>query len=237
MIQRTSKQCLIIGRTDLDLQQCIDLNHPTHPPAPSTFIWNDYENFDGDIITVHTLKYGAIAACALERSPRTQQEIVKHPGKVVIATSHYHRHYHFTPEEQAAGVFMFNGEYDKLLPNPAPPINNYPTNGQSGMFTLWFALHMGYEKVFTVGLDIQTIQFPKGMNYDKTIAQEFMTAHVKKKRPVNGAASLSLQPGKSRCLAAALETINNFPDQQVFKVSDASLLPCDIAEPPTKGVK
>jgi len=227
---------LIVGRTDVDLDQCIQFNHPQHPPAPSTFVWNNYEDFDGDIITVHTLKFGAIAACALERSPRVQAEMVKHPGKVVIATSHYHRHYHFTPEEQEAGVFMFNGEYDKMIEGD-PDFHNYPTNGQSGIFTLWFALHMGYKKVFTVGLDLQAISFPDGMKYEKTIAQEFMTAHAKKQSPVNGASALAFKPGKQRCADAALETINCFPDQQVFKVSDASLLPCDIAEPPTKGVK
>lgn len=227
---------MIVGRTDIDLDQCIALQHPTHPPAPSTFIWNDYANFDGDIICVHTLKYGAIAACALERSPRVQQEMLKHPGKVVLATSNYHRHYHFTPEEQAAGVFCYNGDYDKLLPEGVE-IHDYPTTGQSGVFTLWYALMMGYKKVFTVGLDFQSIVFPTGMIYNKSIAQEFMTAHAKKQSPVNGAASLILKPGKPRSYNAALKTIQSFPDQQVFKVSDVSLMPCDIAEPPTKGVK
>lgn len=236
MIERQSDQCLIVGRTELDLQQCIALDHPQHPPAPSTFVWNDYENFDGDIITVHTLKYGALCACALERSPRTAQEALKHPGKVVIATSHYHRHYHFSEAEQAAAVFMYNGDYDKWLP-PDTVFHDYPTSGQSGVFTLWFALHLGYKKVYTVGLDFNSIHFPPGMKYDKTIAQEFMTTHVKGQTPVNGAEALSLKPGKPRCAAAALNTIQSFPDQQVFKVSDVSLMPCPIAEPPTKGDK
>jgi hypothetical protein len=74
------------------------------------------------------------------------------------------------------------------------------------------------------------------MKYEQTIAQEFMNHHVKGSTPVNGAASLSFQPGKQRAYNAALETIKSFPDQQVFKVSDVSLMPCEVAEPPTKGV-
>lgn len=151
-------------------------------------------------------------------------------------TNNYHRHYHFTPEEQEAGVFMFDGSYDKMLPDPTPPFYNYNTNGQSGVAALWFALHLGYDRVYTVGLDFCSIVFPQGMKYDQTIAQEFMNNHVKGTQPVNGTAGLGLKTGKPRLVPAALETINSFPDQHVFKVHEVSLMPCEVAEPPTKGV-
>jgi len=237
MISRTSDQCLVIGRTELDQQQCVDQGLAAlHPPAPTTFIWNDWDNFDGDIICVHTLKYGALCACALERSPRVQAEMIKHPGKVVIMTSHYHRHYHFTPEEQAAGVFFFNGDYTKKVPE-GTPFHDYPTTGQSGVATLWLALHLGYKKVYTVGLDFISLQFPQGIQYEQSIAQDFMNHHVKGTTPVNGAASLTLTPGKKRSVIAAEQVIKTFPDQQVFKVHSVSRMPCEVAEPPTKGVQ
>jgi len=236
MIQRSSDQCLIVGRTDIDLAQCIALGHPTHPPSPSTFVWNDYARFDGDVITSHTLKFGAIAACAVEASPRVQQEAILNPGKIVFGTTFYHRHYHFSQEFQDAAVILYNGDYEKKMPEEAI-IHDYLNYGQSGIFALWYALHLGYKRIYTVGLDMNTIKFPADMPYNKTIAQEFVTAHVKKTSPVNGASRLSFEPGKQQGLDAFDIIKKRFPDQQVFKVSDLSRLPCPIAEPPTKGVK
>ena len=236
MIERTSKNCLVIGRTDTDLDQCIALNHPVHPPAPSTFVWDRYEDFDGDIITAHTLKFGAICACAAEASPRVQQEAIRNPGKIVFGTTFYHRHYHFSKEFQDAAVILYNGDYEKKMPEDAV-IHDYLNYGQSGIFTLWFALQLGYENIYTVGLDMNSIKFPADMKYNKAIAQDFVTSHVKKESPKNGASRLSFEPGKQQGIDAFNIIKPRFPGQHVFKVSDLSRLPCDIAEPPTKGVK
>ena len=235
MIQRTSDQCLIVGRTEEDLQQCISFNHPVHPPAPTTFVWNDFANFDGDIITAHTLKFGAICACAAEASPRVQQEAIDNPGKVVFGTTFYHRHYHFSQEFQDAAVILYNGDYEKLMPEDAV-IHDYLNYGQSGVFSLWYALQLGYKRIYTVGLDMNSIEFPHGMIYNKTIAQEFVTSHVKGSIPINGASKLSFKPGKQQGIDASDIIIKRFPDQHVYKVSDLSRMNCEIAEPPTKGV-
>lgn len=236
MIERNSDRCLVVGRTHLDVNQCISFGHPTHPPAPTSFVWDDYENFDGDIITAHTLKFGAICACAAEASPRVQAEAINNPGKVVFGTTFHHRHYHFSDEFNEAAVVLYNGEYTKKMPEGVE-IMNYLSFGQSGMFSVWFALCMGYKEVYTIGIDANSIEFPEGMQYDRHTCQEFVDAYVSGRCPEGDASKLSFQPGKQQGIDAALIYKESFPEQRIYKVSDLSRMPFEVKLPPTKGVK
>jgi len=134
--------CLVVGRTPLDVEECRAYGLPDHNPAPSTLEWDSFGSFNGDIITCHTIKYGAKYACAVETSKRVQDSARKYPGQVIVGESELHK----VPEGSGLeeNAIVLNHSYDFRYPDM-----------NSGVFALWFAFRMGYRNIYTIGIDLR----------------------------------------------------------------------------------
>jgi len=131
--------CLVVGRTWEDQNECIDYGLNSHPPAPST-LEIDYKTFPGDIISCHTVKPWSSFACSVECSQRVIDSALANPTKVIIGQSELHKLDDDSPLWESAIVF----DHAKGHRHP---------DGNSGQFALWWALESGYENIYTCGLD------------------------------------------------------------------------------------
>lgn len=131
--------CLIVGRTWEDREECIKYGLPDHLPAPSTMDI-DYHTFVGDVITCHTVKPWSSFACSVECSQRVIDSALANPTKVIIGQSELHKLPDDSPLWESAIV------YDHAKGHRHPDSN-------SGEFALWWALESGYEEIYTCGLD------------------------------------------------------------------------------------
>jgi len=147
MPERTSDQCLLVGRTQLDMIQCESWGKwnkerlQQQGYADSTHRVTGYENFPGDVITSHTIKYGALIAVTCEVKEREIVSACKYPGKIWVY-----------PDAVRVGtqpwgkkgirVFDQGGCSPELLKD-------------SGAVMLWAAWRMGYKRIYTIGLDFR----------------------------------------------------------------------------------
>ena len=133
-------RCLIIGRTSEDAEECKAYGLAPHGAARSTIYWNNYERFDGDLITCHTIKYGAKWAVSVDTSKRTEDSARMNPGRIVVGTSALH--HNISPLLFENAVVLHHG-----------PDMRYPDR-DTGEFALWFAWKEGYDEIYTVGIDM-----------------------------------------------------------------------------------
>ena len=210
-----------MGRTIDDLKECQKYNLPQHEPAPSCHLGIDYANFDGDVITCHTIKYGAVAACAAEMSKRVIQSAIDNPGKVNLAFSMHHH------EGQVPKEARFNMVYWR------PNVHEYPSFN-SGIFALWYALQKGYTEIYTCGLDANRIIFKHG-KYDYKKACEYV-----QRREHGFFESHDIEdPFKSSVRATqlinAIEQLKReFGYAKIYKVSRLSQAPLAVKMPPMR---
>lgn len=215
MATRTRK-ALVIGRTLQDVEECRMLHHPTHPPAPTTHLYSDYGSFDGDIITSQSIKYGAVAAGSIELSRRVMWSAEQNPGKVYVGTSQ-HAHDYQCPEQYRDKIkFLYTHEYD------------YPV-ANSGLFTLWLAVHLGYTEIYTVGLDLINITFTHGHKYDHALAGEYVRAYEQGIEVTGLPIETHLKDELSFNIANKIMDDN--PNVQFYKCGNFSQLPCPVKIP------
>lgn len=133
-------RCLIVGRTSKDVEECRFYGLAKHGPAQSTIHWNNYEMFDGDVITCHTIKFGAKWAVSVDPSARTEDSAKLFPKQIVVGTSPLH--HNISQSLFANAIVLHHG-----------PDMRYPDR-DTGEFALWFAWKEGYKEIYTVGLDM-----------------------------------------------------------------------------------
>ena len=209
-------KCLVVGRTLQDVDECKKLNMPTHPPAPTTHLFSDFSRFDGDIITAQTIKYGAVAAGSIELSRRVYWGAKNEPNKIYVGTSGYHRDYHCPEEIRPLINFLYTDEYD------------YPV-ANSGLFTLWLATHLGYDEIYTVGLDLISITFNHGHQYDHAIAGQYVRDYEAGRPLDKYPIETQLKDEISFNIADKIMTDN--PDRKFYKCGRFSKLPCGVKLP------
>ncbi len=218
-------RALVVGRTIDDSRECQRFNLPLHEPAPSTMVFTDYAKFDGDVITCHTVKYGAIAACSAEASTRVIWSALKNPGKVNVALCMNHN-----PAQVAEDV------RDKIVWWP-PHDNDYPSFN-SGIFAIWYALHSGYDEVYTVGIDSRRILFSDGVyrhGIAKAYAEDMDAGRDVDYRGVEDIWNSTAEDTQMN--DAVLQLMREHPEQKIFKASRLSGLPVPVKVPPTKEGK
>jgi len=214
-----SKRALVIGRTALDVEECKMLNMPNHPPSPTTYLWSDYEKFDGDIITAQSIKYGAIAAGSIELSKRVFWAAENNPGRVWVGTSQ-HAHDYQTPEKYRDKIkFLYTHEHE------------YPVCN-SGLFTLWLATFLGYTEIYTVGLDLINIGCTHGHQYSHAEAAQYVRA-VENGESVDGF-KFETHLKDQLSFDIVEKIIKDNPDVEFYKCGKFSQLPVPIKLPPVK---
>ena len=212
---------LVVGRTIDDLRECQKYNLPLHEPAPSCHLGIDYANFDGDVITAHTVKYGAIAACSAEASKRVLDSAREHPGKVNLAFCMGHH------EGQIPEDVRMNMVYWKPTDNEYPSFN-------SGIFSLWYALQKGYSHVYTCGLDANRIIFKHG-KYDYNKACEYARKREKGYFESDIIEDIDSSSVRATQLIESIEQLKReFPDRKIYKASTLSQAPLEVKRPPMR---
>lgn len=133
--------CLIVGRTWEDEQECIAYGLNSHPPSPTTLEGFDYAQFNGDVISCHTIKPWSDYACSVECSQRVFDSAISNPMRVVIGMSDLHK------IDDDSQLWDFAMIYDHSKGH-----RHHDKN--TGVFALWWALNQGYDEVYTVGIDL-----------------------------------------------------------------------------------
>jgi len=218
-------RALVVGRTMQDLQECQRFNLPNHEPAPSTYLFTDYAQFDGDVITAHTVKFGAKYACAVEFSRRVAWSALENPGKVNLAFAGLQH------------IGQIPHEYHDAMTFWPPQDHEYP-NFSSGIFAIWFALMKGYDEVYTVGIDQRRIRFTNGFKYDHGLAAAYVKA-VEDGGSLEGFRMIEdifTTTAKDDQAIESIELLKKrFPDQQIYKTAKLSQMPVPVCFPPTRG--
>lgn len=214
-------RALVVGRTIDDLNECRQYNLPLHEPAPTCHLGIDYANFDGDVITCHTVKYGAKATCAAELSKRVIDSARDNPGIVNLAFCMNH-HEGQVPEDVRDKMVYWR-----------PDVDDYPAFN-SGIFALWYALKQGYEQVYTCGLDGNRLIFKHG-KYDYNKACEY----VKRRERGFFESDIIEEPTQSCARATQLiEAIDvlkrEFPNTKIYKAGKLSQAPLEVKLPPMR---
>lgn len=215
------KAALIIGRTIEDYYECRKYHITAHLPAPTTFLYGDYNWFDGQIIRCHTAKAPGERACTIERNERVVEAAKKFPYSLIVGTSHYHRRQHFP---SGFGIRCFS-----------PEDHDYPI-ANSGVFALWCALHEGYNPIYTVGLDMQTITMldrdaPPDFEYIKNYVRD-----IESGRPNNGRL-IELHGPDNLAIDEVVKLLKDYPDTKVYKSGTLSKMPVPIKKPTHKRGK
>jgi len=148
MPHREHDQVLLVGRTREDVNQCKNWAKWNQARlqqqgfATSTSRVSGYKNFPGDIITSHTVKYGARIAVTCEVKEREVISAQRHPGKVWVF-----------PDLVKVGTTPWGLPGIRVLtPGGCNPVLLKDT----GCVMLWAAWQMGYKKVYTIGLDFKS---------------------------------------------------------------------------------
>ena len=212
----STHKALVIGRTLQDVEECRKMNHPLHPPAPTTHLYSDYGSFDGDILTVQSIKYGAVAAGSIEMSKRVLWSAGENPGKVYLGTSQHAHDYQCPIEYRDKLKFLYTDQHD------------YPV-ANSGLFTLWLAIHLGYTEIYTVGLDLINITFNHGHKYDHAIAGAYVRDYEAGKDLSKYPIETHLKDQLSFDIIEGI--IYDNPGVQIYKCGEFSKLPCPIKIP------
>lgn len=197
------------------MRECERFNLPTHEPAPTCHLGIDYANFDGDVVTCHTVKYGAVAACSVELSSRVMSSSIANPGKVQLA-------YDVVPN---------NALYKAVEWSPLE--YEYP-NTSSGLFALWWALNAKYDEIYLCGIDGYRIIFKHG-KYDYKKACEY----VRKRERGFFVSDIINEPTEVSAvdeqMINAIEHLKRrFPSQKIYKVGSLSQAPVPVKAPPMR---
>ena len=210
----SGKKALIVGRTKPDLYECWDIkSEALHLPAPSTLMYTGYENFDGDIISLHTRKPYSEYVVSMELDEREESLNSRSDDKVIIGVDGYHE--------------LFGG-YEGELPN-------------SGIYAIYWALQQGYGEVYTLGIDlmnwwistegVEHHHFGRSENpYE--IDWERLEKAVKEWPPTDYIAGYGRTPSHYKQALAIAKLAYKYPTQRVYKAHELSLLPVDVKIPP-----
>jgi hypothetical protein len=130
-------KCLIVGRTQEYVAECIKYGLKSHNPAPSTLEYDYTQPFGGDVISCHTIKPWSDYACTVETSKRVEDSAMAYPAKVMVGNSVLHPVSADSPLNEFALIFKQRN----------PTMN-------SGVFAMCWAFTQGYDEIYTVGIDL-----------------------------------------------------------------------------------
>ena len=242
---KKSNRALVLGHNALDYKSVLKypFDYKTkrglHPPAPTSLLFDNWHEFDGDIITCHFQNYNSRFVVATEHSPR----------------------FHASGGIKVSNVLAYNSESKEALdgmraigldPNDFHYIDIpkvFGHNGNtimlySGLFALIFSCMMGYEEVYTAGLDGNIIGYEGGFEYKKKhikAMKQFVRTGFHDKvgifesdKPRNAAEWSDwkvVQNFEERMKYVVEYCRDIYPETKIYKSHELSLLPVDIRLP------
>ena len=151
---KKSNKALIIGHNALDHKSLLKYPFPYetkrgfHPPAPTSLLYDNWQDFSGDIITCHYQNYDSDFVVTTEPSPRFHAS-----GGVRVSNCPA---YNKDSKEAYNGMKEIGLEPEDFNFIDIPKVFAYKEkviNLYSGHFALVFACMMGYKEVYTAGID------------------------------------------------------------------------------------
>ena len=166
--KRKSNRALILGHNALDYKSVLKhpFNYQTkrgfHQPAPTSLLYDNWQDFKGDIITCHYKNFNSKFVVTVEPSPRFHES----GGYKISNCPAYNK----DNNEAYNGMVNFDIKPDDYYYIDIPKIFNYKNNTlmlYSGLFAIILSCLLGYEKVFTCGIDGTMIGYEGGFKYKK----------------------------------------------------------------------
>lgn len=166
--KKRSSKVLVLGHNPLDYKSVLkypfnyNTNRGFHPPAPTSLMYDNWQDFDGDIITCHYQNYNSLFVVAVEPSPRFHES----PGIKVSNVPAYNKE-----DEQALKGMIdigLNPEEFNFIDIPKLfEYNNIRVHLYSGLFAVLLACMLKYKDVYTAGIDGTIIGYEGGFSNKK----------------------------------------------------------------------
>ena len=236
---------LILGHNALDYKSVLKypFNYETkrglHPPAPTTLLFDNWEDFDGEIITCHFKNYNSKFVVATEHSPRFHNS-----GGIKVSNCPA---YNKDNKEALDGMINAGLNPDHYYYIDIPKVFGHKDKTimlYSGLFALIFACMMGYKEIYTAGLDGTILGYEGGFEYTEehiNAMKEFVRTgkHEKvgvyeNKKPTTAAewSDWKVVENYSSRMQNVLEYCNDkYPKSKIYKSHKLSKLNVEIKKP------
>ena len=242
---KKSNKVLVLGHNALDYKSVLkypfgyDTNRGFHPPAPTGLLFDNWQDFDGDIITCHFQNYNSTFVVAAEHSPRFNASKAIKISNVPA--------YNKNSKEAVAGM-----EGVGLNPEDFNYINIPKIFGHknttiviySGFLALIVACMLEYKDIYTAGID-GTILGYKGGFVNKKKHIKALKQFVRKgkhskvglyenKKPKNASEwsdNKVVDNYELRLKYIANYCNDTYPNSNIYKSHKLSKLPVEIKNP------
>ncbi len=169
--KKNSNKVLILGHHAQDYKSVLkypfDFNTKRgfHPPAPTSLLYDNWQDFKGDIITCHYRNFNSKFVVTVEPSPRFHAsdgcKVSNYPA------------YNKESEEAYNGMISIGLNPDDFNFINIPRIfqhKNITIHLYSGLFAILFSCMLGYKDIYTAGIDGTILGYKDGfMNKKKHI--------------------------------------------------------------------
>ncbi len=243
--KKRSNRVLVLGHNPLDYKSI--LKHPfdyktkrgLHPPAPTSLLYDNWQDFNGDIITCHFQNYNSLFVVAAEPSPRFHES-----GGIKVSNVPA---YNKENKDAYDGMISVNMDPDDYYYIDIPKIFRYNGNSvllYTGFLAVLFACMLEYEEIYTAGIDGTIIGYEGGFvqkkKHIKAMKQFVRKGSHKKigvyknKKPTT---MIEWEDWKttenySKRLDYILDYCNNeYPESKIYKSHHLSKLNTEIRDP------
>ena len=242
---KKSNKVLVLGHNALDYKSVLkypfgyDTGRGFHPPAPTGLLFDNWQDFDGDIITCHFQNYNSTFVVAAEHSPRFNAS----KGIKISNVQAYNK------ESKKAldgmiGVGLNPNDFNYI---DIPKVFGHNSNTivlYSGFLSLIVACMLEYKEIYTAGID-GTILGYKGGFVNKKKHIKAMKQFVRKvyhnkvgvfenKKPKNIAewSDNKVVNNYEDRLKYIIDYCNDkYPESKIYKSHKLSKLPVEIKNP------
>ena len=160
---KKSNKVLVLGHNALDYKSVLkypfgyDTGRGFHPPAPTGLLFDNWQDFDGDIITCHFQNYNSTFVVAVEHSPRFHAS----DGVKVSNVPAYDKESEEAlkgMEEAGLNPDDFNFiDIPKIFGHKDTTVHLY-----SGLFAVLLACMLEYKDIYTAGIDGNILGYEGG---------------------------------------------------------------------------
>ena len=169
--KKNSNKVLILGHHAQDYKSVLkypfdfNTNRGFHPPAPTSLLYDNWQDFKGDIITCHYKNFNSKFVVTVEPSPRFHAS----GGCKVSNCPAYNKE----SEEAYNGMISVGLNPEDFNFINIPRIfqhKNTTVHLYSGLFAILFSCMLGYKDIYTAGIDGTILGYEDGfMNKKKHI--------------------------------------------------------------------
>tara|TARA_Y100001938_G_scaffold11117_1_gene13852 strand:- start:259 stop:1038 length:780 start_codon:yes stop_codon:yes gene_type:complete len=242
---KKNNKVLVLGHNALDYKSVLkypfgyDTNRGFHPPAPTGLLFDNWQDFDGDIITCHFQNYNSTFVVASEHSPRFHAS----KGIKVSNVPAYNR---LSPEA-LKGMIDSGLNPDDFNFIDIPKVFGHKNNTivlYSGFLALILACMLEYKEIFTAGIDGTILGYEGGFvnkkKHIKALKQYVRKGYHKKvgiyqnKKPKNIAewSDNKVYDNYEERLKYLIDYCNDkYPNSKIYKSHKLSKLPVQIKNP------